>query len=101
VQARRDGHPISKTKHNRGFFDFIEELNNRNGIIAYEDSERWFRNGTKPAKSGNFRKKISGPAPFKQKPAEAKPEEIAKKRRRRGGKGGTKKKRKMTDNAGD
>jgi hypothetical protein len=59
VQARRDGHHISKVRHNRGFFDFIEELNSRDCIVAYEDSERWFRNGTKPAKSDNFRKKIS------------------------------------------
>lgn len=73
VQARRDGHLISKTKRNEGFFAYVEDMNSQHCIVAYEDSERWFQNGTKPATSDNFRKSIRGVASFTQKPAEPKP----------------------------
>ena len=73
VQARRDGHPMTKTKHNAGFFDYIEDMNTLNCIVAYQDSERWFRDGTKPSNSGNFVKGIRDVATFTQKPAELLP----------------------------
>jgi hypothetical protein len=66
VQARRDGHLISKTRHNRGFFEYIEDMNSRGCIVAYEDNQRWFRDSTKPATSDNFRKKIFKAAAFTQ-----------------------------------
>jgi hypothetical protein len=70
VQAVRDGHRLTQNARNKGFFAFITKLNGVHGIIAYEDSERWFRNGSKPEKAGNFEWKIQGVARHKAAPAQ-------------------------------
>ncbi|RYO28703.1 hypothetical protein AA0113_g8262 [Alternaria arborescens] len=58
LQAQIDNHTISKNKRYSGFFDFMSRLNSMESIIAYKDSERWFRDGSKPNDFGNFRKSL-------------------------------------------
>lgn len=58
LQAQIDNHPISRNKRYAGFFDFMSRLNSMESIIAYKDSDRWFRDGSKPNDFGNFRKSL-------------------------------------------
>lgn len=74
VQAKQDNHPMSRNKRHTGFFDFVNRLHRAGSIIAYQDSERWFRDGSKPEKFGNFRKLLQDAASFTPKAASDMPD---------------------------
>ena len=48
VQARKDGHPVSRHRRHLGFFDFVGNLHESGSIISFSDSKRWFTKREKP-----------------------------------------------------
>ncbi|KAL1798835.1 hypothetical protein ACET3X_002872 [Alternaria dauci] len=110
VQAKRDNHTISRKASNLPFFDYVNRLHSLGAIVAYEDNERWFCDGSKPETSASFRHALQTVASYKPQAAPkttkspgnhpggvsgaSKPAGVHKeKRKHRGGKGGTKKHR--------
>lgn len=72
VQAKKDSHPISRDRRCRGFFDFIADLYSKRTIVAHDDSERWFRTGTKPDTDDGFNRRLAQVASFTQTPEQKK-----------------------------